>query len=308
MPTTALAQGINVDVLTDLRRENESARKSDRLGFTPRDRAVISDQALSRLAGSPAPEERPNPFSPSNFKLDIVMPFSFNSNPLGTEDQTTDGHAKPDLSVLWSYQIQSLKLSLFTDVSFDRYIINGAANTDTWTSWATVAYTPEGSPWSLYFKYRPTLVYSTDFAHRTLTFHDLLGGVTGANPLTSKLTFSFDFVVGHRSAEPEVFSAALASLSASFAYKMTDEWSVTLRPSVDLSWYDNDVKGRSRHDIRPAMRVSTDWQPASFKGKPFLEDSKLNMLVSVARNISNLPNRSFTRWDVGPALVFKHQF
>lgn len=327
-PGLAAAQaGNNADVLIDLSRERDNARQADPSGLTPLQRSLLPILQFQNLGQQPNKlclSLWSNTFLTCQFQ--VIVPFTYTSNPLGTSDPTSDGHAKPDVSLhvaTGNPANDMFVLSGYVDLSFNQYIINSTADADTLRLWLGASLTPIPKlPFSLYLGYRPILTYSWDFGERTAIFHDALAGINWITTPTvgiHPITLNFDLNGGHRTSDPSKFSGTFGALTLAASYRYCPQydpdacagskprpnsfpaWSIVAKPTVNMTWYDDNVGGESRRDVRPGFTVTALWWPWHARHDAL---SALSFVVqaSFARNDSNIQNRSFTSWDVGPAL------
>jgi hypothetical protein len=322
-PTVASGQsGNNIDVLIDLSRERDYARQADESGLSPQQRAAATFETLQYLK---------NPLATAcpwldivACRLDVVVPMSYSSNPLGQPTQTSDGHAKPDIILHFTTPLgTNLSLSGFADVSFNRYINTSSADADALRFWLGASYSPSKAV-SLYLGYRPSLTFAPTFSELRATFNDVLAGVQASYNIDNAFRRDYpvklmlDLNVGYRGADPSSFSAMISTMSLgaiySYCRKGDDKtcigtpdpghfplWQVSVKPSVNLSWYDNSVQGQTRHDVRVGFLATAAWWPF-YRESSLLNGLSVLGLVSFSRNSSNIVGRSFTSWDVGPAL------
>jgi len=357
-PTTAaVAQtSNNTDILIDLNRQQSNVRQTDLLGFSPLMQAVIPFTARQLLTTGTgfSPQQRsdiatggPISLSATKLFLDLLVPMSYNSNPLGQADQTNDGHGRPDMRATVKQDIflpflagnreiatPIISLSALVDVAFDRYIKTSKADLDTVRFQLIAAYTPSADiqyatpgdlntavrGLSLYASYRPTLSFSPTLSTRTSTFQDVLGGVLGfvIGQADTPFSVSWDASAGYRFSDPSQFSAFLTELKVTIGYRYCEAqdksktcgsplWSIYLQPVLNTTWYDHTFKNEERHDIRGGAYLTMGWQPKVFKVAE-LGSPTIQGSVSFLRNSSNAPNHSFGVWDIGPAVKFQWQF
>ena len=65
-----------------------------------------------------------------------------------------------------------------------------------------------------------------------------------------------------------------------------------------MRWYDDDVDGQKRRDIRPSVTVKAIWTPEWLTKQ--IPKAEINFALFFQRNISTIAEEEFTQWELGP--------
>ncbi len=110
---------------------------------------------------------------------------------------------------------------------------------------------------------------------------------------------------GSRSAEFTDQQHKSVALTLDLSYVLTDEWTFDLTPAARMRWYD-DYFGQNRRDIRAGLTLKAVWTPDWLTEQQ--PDAKIEFQIKLQRNVSTVPDQSYSLWDIGPALVYSQRF
>src|ERR1700744_4939115 len=231
-----------------------------------------------------------------------------------------DAHFYPDAQLKWSHQFDWLKLSVGVDLATDRYLTQKSANEDTITSGVKLAFTDGKSDVFVpYVSYASYIDFLPLFSRRDDTLQDFAAGFSSSIGLDGSgnvVAYSkanqagegytrFDARVGQRIADPRDFENKFISASVTFGYFVSPELEVSISPLAKAKWYD-DYFGDARRDLNLNALLLVAWTP------PWLRDlahgAEIDFTATIERNFSNLAEKNYTRWEAGPAVVFRVKF
>jgi hypothetical protein len=84
-----------------------------------------------------------------------------------------------------------------------------------------------------------------------------------------------------------------------------EAWTFVMTPKFRVRWYDS-FFGEFRRDYRPGVVLQATWTPAWLTRR--IKRAEVDFTVTFFRNMSNLPDESFTEWDVGPTVALSWKF
>jgi hypothetical protein len=101
------------------------------------------------------------------------------------------------------------------------------------------------------------------------------------------------------------YQNTFASARLTGAYVISSDWRVEANASIRARWYE-DYNGERRTDWRPSASVGLFWSPDWLK--KLVKRSELSLNLEYYRNYSNLPDKSYSLWEVGPTLSLRTKF
>jgi hypothetical protein len=289
----------------------------------------ISDQADAINAAQDGAQERraveqPTPPSPNVFNFRISAPLYYNSN--ATEAQSRGPAAlegDPELELGWSRNLTSLplKLSVKLRADIDRYANALQGDEDEVSGIFKASYydAQNDQQWSPFFSYKSAALYDPTFSPWTETRNDFALGLdkvfnfdgdfhllppSPRSRAAATWSFGVSTYVQRRLRVPGPSSTAFYMVP-SVTYVPAEDWTVSLFGNTRERWFDSVTSGTqttSRRDfeIEPIFTVAYD---PKFPGAP-----QIALQTTFERRSSNLTDKSWNQWAVGPVLTANWKF
>jgi hypothetical protein len=231
-----------------------------------------------------------------------------------------DAHISPDLLLKYAHQFEWLKLTVGADLLMDRYLTQTAASEDALIGTVKAAFTDGRSDLFVpYVSYTASMDFLPTFTRRDDTLQDWAAGFSSAIGRTSgggwipyRTAYAsgdsyvrFDARVGRRLSDPSDFQNVFAVASLQVGYFINQELEVSVTPALRARWYD-DYFGEARRDFNAGALLLIAWTPDWLRRK--VHGAEIDFTANFERNISNLPEKTYSRWEAGPALVFRAKF
>jgi hypothetical protein len=93
--------------------------------------------------------------------------------------------------------------------------------------------------------------------------------------------------------------------SLQVGYFVNRELEVSITPALRARWYD-DYFGDARRDFNASALLLVAWRPDWLR--KLVHGAEIDFTANLERNISNLPEKTYSRWEAGPTLVFRTKF
>jgi hypothetical protein len=293
--------------------------RSDRISEQEDAVDAAQDAALDRRAAG-----QPTPASPNVFNFRVNAPLYYNSN--ATEAQSGGPSAlegDPELELGWSRNLTSLplRLSVKLRADTDRYANASEGDEDEVSGTFKASYynAQDDQQWSPFFSYKSAAIFDPTFSPWTETKNDLALGVdkvvnfdgdfhllppSAKSRIAAVWSFGVSTYVQRRLRVPGPSSTAFYVVP-SVTYVPAGDWTISLFGSTRERWFDSVTSGSkttSRRDfeIEPIFTVAYD---TNLPGAP-----QIALQTTFERRSSNLSNKSWNQWAVGPVLTANWKF
>ena len=231
-----------------------------------------------------------------------------------------DWHFAPDVLLKWTHQFDWVKLTVGADVFADRYLKQTLASEDALVGTVKAAFTDGRSDLFVpYLSYTGAMDFQPWLAKRDDTLHDFAAGFSSAigfdgsgavipykkANMTGDAYLRFDARIGQRLADPTDFENRFAVATLQIGYFLNREIEVSISPQLKARWYDN-YFGDVRRDFNAGALLFVAWTPDWLR--KMVHGAEIDFTANLERNFSNLPEKTYTRWEAGPSVVFRARF
>jgi hypothetical protein len=241
-------------------------------------------------------------------------------------DSRPDSHVTPDVYLKWAHQYDWFKASFEVGASLDRYLSVTEANLDDVnTTFKIVKTDGKYEYFAPYFSVVTDKYFLPTFHQPDITYHDfMVGFYSGLGwrdaPRASgerapipysdaenagDITLYFDARFGRRVSDATDYQNTFAQARMTAAYYFAKDLRLETTGGIRARWYE-DYYGDRRTDIRPSASLGLYWSPDWLK--KLVKRSELALNIEFYRNFSNLPDKSYTLWEVGPTLSLRTKF
>jgi len=237
-----------------------------------------------------------------------------------------DGHVTPDVYLKWSHQYEWLKASAEIGATMDRYFKTPDANLDGVHSAFKIAKTD--GKWEYFVPYasfNTEMFFLPTFKSPDITYNDFAVGFYSGVAWRDKeripyvdslipysdagdpgdVSVLFDARFGRRMSDTSNYQNTFASARLTGTYYISDNWRVEANASIRGRWYE-DYNGEKRTDWRPSAAVGLIWSPDWLK--KIVKRSELSLNLEYYRNYSNITDKNYSLWEVGPTLSLRTKF
>ena len=283
----------------------------------------------------PAPREldgkTPEKSADKDFSIGIDVPLRRSSSVTSASvdsivEDRPDSHVTPDVYVKWSHQYDWFKASAEVGASIDRYAKTPDANLDGLHSSFKIAKTDGKFEYFVpYATLSNEMFFLPTFKTPDITYNDFAVGFYSGVAWRDKeripyidslipysdaadpgdVSVLFDARFGRRMSDTTKYQNTFASARLTGAYVISSDWRVEANASIRGRWYE-DYNGERRTDWRPSAAVGLFWTPDWLK--KIVKRSELSLNLEYYRNYSNLPDKSYSLWEVGPTLSLRTKF
>jgi hypothetical protein len=112
----------------------------------------------------------------------------------------------------------------------------------------------------------------------------------------------FDARVGRRMSDTTNYQNTFASAKLTTAYFISSNWRFEASASIRARWYE-DYNSERRTDWRPSAAVGLIWSPDWLKN--IVKRSEISFNLEYYRNYSNIIDKTYSLWEVGPTLSLR---
>lgn len=116
---------------------------------------------------------------------------------------------------------------------------------------------------------------------------------------------SLDVRGGRRIADPRELGNTFVSATLTLGYFASKELELSISPKLKARWYP-DYFGDFRRDLRPGVLAKAVWTPEWLTR--IVPRSEIVLSANFYRNYSNLPDKNYTFWEIGPTLGARWRF
>lgn len=237
-----------------------------------------------------------------------------------------DRHLTPEVYLKWAHQYDWLKASVEVGASMDRYIKSSDANLDGVHSSFKIAKTDGKREYFVpYFSVGSEMFFLPTFKQPDIAYHDVAIGFYSGLAWRDKdripyvdslipysdasepgdVSIYFDARLGRRMSDSTNYQNTFASARIAAAYVISAHWRVEASSSFRVRWYD-DYHGEKRTDLRPSAAVGLTWSPEWLK--KIAKRSELSFNLEFYRNHSNVAEKNYSLWEIGPTLSLRTKF
>ena len=266
-----------------------------------------------------------------DFTIGIDLPLRRSSSVVSASidsiiEDRPDRHATPDFSLKWSHQYAWFKVSTEIGASIDRYFTTSDANLDDLHS--TFKFAKTDGKWEYFVPYglvSTEMFFLPTFKQPDITYHDaaigFYSGVAWRDKelipyVDSLISYSdasepgdvsimFDGRLGRRMSDTTSYQNTFVQARVTAAYVISSNWRLETSSSFRARWYE-DYHAERRRDLRPSASLGLMWSPEWLK--KIVKRSELSLNFEFYRNYSNIPDKSYSLWEVGPTLSLRTKF
>lgn len=237
-----------------------------------------------------------------------------------------DSHVTPDVYLKWSHQYDWFKASAEVGATIDRYFQTPDANLDGVHSAFKVAKTD--GKWEYFVPYasfNTEMFFLPTFKSPDITYNDAAVGFYSGVAWRDKqlipyidslipysdasdpgdVSLLFDARFGRRMSDTTNYQNTFASAKLSAAYYISSDWRVEANTGIRARWYE-DYNGERRTDWRPSAAVGLIWTPDWLK--KIVKRSEISFNLEYYRNYSNIIDKNYSIWEIGPTLSLRTKF
>jgi hypothetical protein len=264
------------------------------------------------------------PLAPQEFNFRVNVPLSYNSN---AEEAPSGGpaalEADPEVELRWTRSLTSvpLKITARLMADTDRYAAVPQAGEDeaSWSVKASYYDADNDQAWAPFVSYKGATLFDPTFSPWTETRNDFALGFdkffnfdADFNPLppsqrsraVAVWIFGVSAFVQRRLRTPAPDSTALY-LVPSATHVLDENWIISLFMNTRERWFDTmqsptSTTSRRDFEMEPVLTIAYD---PKLPGAP-----QIALQASFERRSSNLPDKSWNQWTVGPVLTASWRF
>lgn len=269
---------------------------------------------------------------PKDFSIEFNLPYFYSSNVVSASSDSIlekkgDFHTVPELYFKWSHQYDSVKASADVGVSIDRYNEAKDGDINALASSFKVAKTDGTHEAFVPYALVANSIYFDPAAGNTtgIVYYDVAGGFYSGFAwrdqqsipyIDSMIPYSeaykggdasvlFDLRIGRRITDQLDYQFNFVTAKFEVAYYFTENFRIEYGPTFKARWYDN-YFGDKRVDYRPGAKVDFYWKPDWLKA--LSKRSELSLSFNFSRNYSNLSDKNYSLWELGPTLSLRTKF
>jgi hypothetical protein len=293
---------------------------------------AAQDAALAQqAAGQPAPA------APKAFNFRVNAPLYYNSN---AAEVLSGGPAAlegdPEIELGWNRNLSSvpLKFSVKLRADTDRFANVPQANEDEVSESIKAAYydANDDQAWAPFVSYKNTALFEATFTPWTETRNDFAIGFdklfnfdgnfhllpTGARSRVAAVWSLGLSVYAQRRLRTPGPSSTAAYVVPSVTYAASKQWNVSLFLNTRDRWFDSVASATittSRRDfeVEPVLTIAHDPSEASFGSsgatwQKLLGSPQIALQIAFESRSSNIANKSWSLWTIGPVLTASWRF
>ena len=266
-----------------------------------------------------------------DFTIGVDLPARYSSSVTSASidsiiEDRPDRHVTPEVYLKWSHQYDWLKASFEVGASMDRYLKSSDANLDSVHSSFKIAKTDGKNEYFVpYASFSTDMFFLPTFKQPDITYHDAAVGFYSGVAWRDKeripyvdslipysdaskpgdVSIIFDGRLGRRMSETTSYQNTFILGRVTAAYVISDTWRMEATASFRTRWYE-DYHGEKRRDLRPSTSIGLVWSPEWLT--KIVKRSELAVNFEYYRNYSNIPEKSYSLWEVGPTLSLRTKF
>ena len=289
-----------------------------------------ADESLSARAEKPTRNDAKDAKTPDkDFTLGFDLPVNYASNVVSASvdsvlDSRSDGHAAPEISLKWSHQYEIVKATAQFAASVDRYFNTTSANSSSFSGSLKLEKTDGKSQY--FVPYASTInqtFFIPTFSKTDIMYNDVAMGFWSgfawrprANGDYSNLPFAdagkagdisvkFDVQLGRRLSDVLEYQNNFVVAKTTVSYSLSEDARVDSDLKLRGRFYEN-YYGEKRRDLRVGASIGLFWTPEWLK--KISSRSELSVNFDFYRNQSNIPNKTYSVWELGPMLSLRTKF
>ena len=266
-----------------------------------------------------------------DFTIGVDLPLRHSSSVASASvdsivENHPDRHVTPEVYLKWSHQYAWLKASAEVGASIDRYFNSSDANMDGLHSSFKIAKTD--GKWEYFVPYASIsneMFFLPTFKQADITYNDIMAGFYSGIAWRDKtlipyvdalipyseasepgdVSVYFDVRFGRRMSDSTNYQNTFASGKVTAAYFISNDWRMEANASIRGRWYE-DYNGEKRTDIRPSASLALTWTPDWLK--KIVKRGELSLNLEYYRNYSNIIDKNYAIWELGPTLSLRTKF
>jgi hypothetical protein len=259
-----------------------------------------------------------------DFTATLSTPLSFVSNvssPSGDSIVSSKGdyHVAPELSLKWAHQYSWFKTSVAVGIGIDRYASVSGGNLDTFYTSFKAAMTDGRSDLFIpYAVYTATIYAEPLFKHQDIAYHEAGAGFSSGIGLRGTqsikyadadkpgdISVNLDVRAGRKLADITDYNNTFVAAKVDIDYVISETLTGEVTPKFRVRRYD-DYFGEPRRDYRAGVGIRAIWKPEWLK--KLVKRSEISFNFDVYRNYSNLPDKNYSVWELGPTVELSAKF
>lgn len=266
-----------------------------------------------------------------DFTIGVELPAAYSTSAVSASKESVvedrpDRHVTPQAYLKWTHQYDGFKASAEIGASIDHYFKSSDANLDDLYSSFKIAKTD--GKWEYFVPYASIsseMYFLPTFNRPDITYHDAVIGFYSSLAwrdrdlipyIDSLIPYSdasepgdvsirFDARLGRRMSDTTSYQNTFVQGRITGAYVISSNWRVEASSSIRARWYE-DYHGERRTDLRPSATVGLIWSPEWLK--QLVKRSELSFNVEFYRNYSNIAEKNYSLWEIGPTLSLRTKF
>ena len=298
--------------------------------------AAAQAQGLAERADRPSPRDddaktSADKTADKDVTIGLELPARYSSSVTNSNidlivEDRPDRHVTPDVYLKWAHQYAWFKVSAEIGASIDRYFKASDADLDSLHAAFKFAKTDGKNEYFVpYFSFNHEMFFLPTFKEPVVSYDDVaIGFYSGIAWRDKELIPYRDALIGHSDAsEPGdvslLFDARFGrrmsdtlSYQNTFAlgritavYYISKHWRVEANTALRARWYEN-YHSQRRTDYRPSAAIGLIWAPDWLT--KLVKRSELSFNLEYYRNHSNIPEKSYKLWELGPTLSLRTKF
>jgi hypothetical protein len=299
------------------------------------DRIEDQESAIDAVDNAAQDRERVAPSVPRSFTFRLNAPLYYNSNANQIASPAPAAlEGNPQIELGWRRNLTPLpvQFSIRLGADADRYAAAPEAQEDQTYGSLKAAYYDTGNDqaWAPFVSYKNTLIFGATFDPWTETRNDLALGAdksfsfdrgfhhlpaSGRSRADAVWVLGMSIYVQRRLRTPGPDSVALYVVPSAM-FVPTKEWSVSVFVNAKQPWFDSipsaaETMSRQDFEINPILTIAYNPSGLLSGGNAraqFLGTPQIALQIGFERRSSNLANKSWDQWTVGPVLTASWRF
>ena len=266
-----------------------------------------------------------------DFTIGIDVPVRHSSSVTSASvdsvvEDRPDRHATPEAYLKWSHQYEWLKASAEVGASMDRYFRTRDANLDSLHTSFKLAKTDGKHEYFVpYFSISHDMFFLPTFKQPDITYDDATVGFYSGFAWRDKdrlpyadsfipypdasepgdVSILFDARMGRRMSDTTSYQNTFMLGRITAAYYISSDWRIEAMSSLRARWYE-DYHGERRTDYRPSATIGLAWTPDWLK--KIVKRGEISFNLEYYRNYSNIVEKNYSIWEIGPTLSLRTKF
>jgi hypothetical protein len=299
------------------------------IGSTPVEAQGLADRSdRPELRGGLDTKASSDKSTDKDITIGLEIPARYSSSVTSTSvdsviEDRPDAHVTPEAYIKWAHQYDWFKVSAEFGASIDRYFKTSDANLDNVHTTFKFAKTNGKFEYFVpYFSLSNEMFFLPAFRQPDISYYDVIAGFysgvawrdqTLIPYRDSLIPFSdaqepgdvailFDARVGRRMSDTTDYQNLFVQGRVTATYFISNAWRVESYMSMRARWYE-DYHGERRSDLRPSASIAIYWSPDWLQ--QLVKRSEFSLNLEYYRNYSNIPDKSYSLWEIGPTLSLR---